>query len=103
MTIGRCNRTNRTNKSNETNNEEDEDFRQIFFDLIRMASKGKKVSSKTQSLPIVTDPEMAERFERELNWCCQQLESMIRVSSSSKEKEPRKFSKIESFVVEFFF
>lgn len=56
-----------------------------------MASKGKKVSSTTQSLPIVTDPEMAERFERELNWCCQQLESMIRVSSSSKEKEPRKF------------
>ena len=52
---------------------------------------------------IMTDPEMAERFERELNWCCQQLESMIRVSSSSKEKEPRKFSKIESFVVEFFF
>ena len=53
-----------------------------------MASKGKK--STAQPLPIVTDPEMAERFERELAWCCEQLEWMMGSSSSSKEKEARK-------------
>ncbi len=42
-----------------------------------------------QALPIVTDPEMAERFERELAWCVGQLECMMR-SSSTKDKDPRK-------------
>ena len=43
-----------------------------------------------QALPIVTDPDMAERFERELSWCVGQLECMMR-SSSSKDKDPRKW------------
>ncbi len=43
-----------------------------------------------QALPIVTDPEMAERFERELAWCVGQLECMMK-SSSIKDKDPRKF------------
>lgn len=37
----------------------------------------------------MTDPEMAEKFERELAWCIGQLECMISSSSSSKEKDPR--------------
>lgn len=56
----------------------------------QMASKGKKSTAPAQPLPIVADPEMAERFERELAWCCDQLEGIMRSSSSSKEKEPRK-------------
>ena len=36
----------------------------------------------------MTDPEMAEKFERELAWCIGQLECMIS-SSSAKEKDPR--------------
>ncbi|CAF2406181.1 unnamed protein product [Rotaria sp. Silwood2] len=54
-----------------------------------MASKTKnsKESASTAALPIVTDPEMAERFERELAWCVGQLECMMR-SSSTKDKDP---------------
>ncbi|CAF1347123.1 unnamed protein product [Adineta steineri] len=54
-----------------------------------MASKTKKTkeSASATALPIVTDPEMAERFERELAWCVGQLECMMR-SSSMKDKDP---------------
>ncbi|CAF0910767.1 unnamed protein product [Rotaria sordida] len=54
-----------------------------------MASKTQKTkeSVSTAALPIVTDPEMAERFERELAWCVGQLECMMR-SSSTKDKDP---------------
>ncbi|CAF3393249.1 unnamed protein product [Rotaria sp. Silwood1] len=55
-----------------------------------MASNTKKTkgSASTAALPIVTDPEMAERFERELAWCVGQLECMMRSSSSTKDKDP---------------
>ncbi|CAF1013693.1 unnamed protein product [Adineta ricciae] len=54
-----------------------------------MASRGKKTkdSASAPSLPIATDPEMAERFERELAWCVGQLECMLR-STSTKDKDP---------------
>ncbi|UJR21496.1 hypothetical protein I4U23_024580 [Adineta vaga] len=55
-----------------------------------MASKTKKTkepSASAAALPIVTDPEMAERFERELTWCVGQLECMLK-SPSMKDKEP---------------
>jgi hypothetical protein len=55
-------------------------------------TKESKSSAGSSALPIVTDPEMAERFERELAWCIGQLECMMRSSSSSsKDKDPRKF------------
>ncbi|CAF0722574.1 unnamed protein product [Adineta ricciae] len=54
-----------------------------------MASRGKKTkdSASAPPLPIATDPEMAERFERELAWCVGQLECMLR-STSTKDKDP---------------
>ena len=60
-----------------------------------MASKPRKTKESksptgSSALPIVTDPEMAERFERELAWCIGQLECMMR-SSSTKDKDPRMF------------
>jgi hypothetical protein len=60
-----------------------------------MASKTRKTKESTSAagsstLPIVTDPEMAERFERELAWCIGQLECMMKSSSSTKDKDPRK-------------
>jgi hypothetical protein len=50
-----------------------------------------------QALPIVTDPEMAERFERELTWCVGQLECILR-SSSSKDRDPRRSYLIASSI-----
>jgi hypothetical protein len=65
-----------------------------------MASKTRKTKESTSAagsstLPIVTDPEMAERFERELAWCIGQLECMMKSSSSStKDKDPGKLNSI---------
>ncbi|CAF2061316.1 unnamed protein product [Rotaria magnacalcarata] len=54
-----------------------------------MASKTKKTKESLPSaaLPIVADPEMAERFECEIAWCIGQLECMMK-SSSTKDKDP---------------
>ncbi len=63
-------------------------------------TKESKSSAGSSALPIVTDPEMAERFERELAWCIGQLECMMRSSSSSsKDKDPRKFCYLFSKII----
>ncbi|CAF0940927.1 unnamed protein product [Didymodactylos carnosus] len=54
-------------------------------------SKTKKGQSSTPpSLPVMTDPECAARYERELEWCVNQLNYMLMSKSNSKNDQEQK-------------